>query len=170
MTKLAIDVHYQGSSAFISGVMFSDWASPSPDEICNSVAADIADYQPGAFYKRELPCILKLLTDHNLSPTEILIDGHVYLDGVQKPGLGAYLFDALGAETPVIGIGKNKFKDMPDSFGLLRGQSEKPIYITAAGLPLDQARAGIKQMHGKFRLPTLLKLADQACRKFALGT
>ena len=166
--KLVVDVHYEDSTASIAGVMFSNWLSHTPERVFNSRASNVVAYKPGEFYKRELPCILQLLKDYDLRPTEILIDGHVYLDGVERPGLGAFLFESLGRETPVIGIGKNTFKDMPDSFGLLRGQSHKPLYITAAGMSPDEAKSHVKHMHGVHRLPTLVKLADQLCRKYAL--
>jgi len=37
-----------------------------------------------AFYKRELPCILKLLDKLEQPPSCIVVDGYVFLDGKKK--------------------------------------------------------------------------------------
>lgn len=94
-----------------------------------------------------------------------MIDGFVYLDGVNKPGLGKHLYDSLGKDTIVIGVAKRPFKDICDDYAIYRGRSKKPLYVTAEGIDLNQAFEAITQMHGKFRIPDLLKKVDQVCRR-----
>ena len=48
---------------------------------------------------------------------------------------------------------------------LLRGESVKPLYITAKGMSLDEAKKVVASMHGKYRFPTLLKEVDSVARK-----
>ena len=49
------------------------------------------EYVPGEFYKRELPCIIKLLDLVEEHIDCIIIDGFVYLDGDTRPGLGKHI-------------------------------------------------------------------------------
>ncbi len=161
---LAVDADYQENSAWIAGVAFEAWADPSALKTFRSMVSPIQDYCPGEFYKRELPCILQLLNEFDLKPDVIVIDGYVYLDGRSEPGLGAHLYQALGEVVPVIGVAKRPFQGIDESYSLLRGESQTPIYITAIGMPRTYARNAIRQMHGDYRIPTLLKLADQVCR------
>ena len=123
-----------------------------------------AAYEPGQFYKRELPCILKLVEENKLRVDCIVIDGYVFLDGCGKAGLGKHLYDALSGKVPVIGVAKNRFKDIGSEYEVRRGSSNRPLYITAAGIELDTAKELIRTMHGNYRVPTLLKRADQVAR------
>ncbi len=161
---LAVDVDYRGSSASVAGVSFQDWRDPEPQRIFMARVDGVAAYEPGSFWKRELPCILALLREHDLSPKVIVIDGFVYLDGVRQPGLGKHLYDSLGGEVAVIGVAKRAFRDIDERFALVRGESRNPLYVTAEGIGLPRAREAIAQMDGAHRHPTLLKMADQACR------
>ena len=47
---------------------------------------------------------------------------------------------------------------------MTRGKSQTPLFITAAGIDVHTAASFIQSMHGKFRIPTLLKQVDQLCR------
>jgi len=47
---------------------------------------------------------------------------------------------------------------------VLRGDSRRPLYVTAAGLDPAAAALHVRSMHGPFRIPTLLKRVDQLCR------
>lgn len=60
---LAVDVHYKDQKALVAGVLFENWDDDYPCEIFMSTVSNIEKYEPGQFYKRELPCILKLLED-----------------------------------------------------------------------------------------------------------
>ncbi|MGJ0431396.1 endonuclease V [Methylobacter sp.] len=158
---LAVDVDYRDRSAFIAGIAFENWQDASEKSIFGSRLDDIEDYIPGQFYRRELPCILKLIEEHQLVPDLIVIDGFVYLDGRSRPGLGKHLYDALQGKIRVVGVAKRPFNDIAQECELYRGASKKPLYITSVGIPLSEAKAYIKSMHGEYRIPALLKQADR---------
>ena len=94
----------------------------------------------------------------------IVIDGYVYLGKEKKAGLGKHLSDMLEGKIPIIGVAKNAFADTPEYTELLRGKSRKPLFITAEGMDTEIAKQCIGNMHGRNRIPTLLKRADQLCR------
>lgn len=160
---IACDVHYDNSSAVVAGVVFDEWFAKEPlDEYITKVA-HVENYESGSFYKRELPCIMALLKEHNLKVSCIVIDGYVFLDGDSKPGLGKHLFDTLNGEVSIIGVAKNAYQNISDEYAVFRGASKKPIYVTSMS-DLEAAKQNIINMHGEFRLPTLLKRVDSLCR------
>ncbi len=163
---LAVDVQYDeaASSACAAGVSFTSWEVAQPLAQYQSRISPIAAYEPGAFYRRELPCILQLLREHALQPECIVIDGYVYLDGHARPGLGHHLYEALDRKVAVIGVAKSAFAGIDPACALLRGDSQKALYLSVAGIDLAAARTAIATMHGPYRMPTLLKLVDQLCR------
>lgn len=161
---LTIDVDYRDPAAFASGILFEKWEDEKPSLTVISRIEKVHEYIPGQFYKRELPCILQLLKEHNLKPGCIVIDGFVYLDGKTKPGLGKYLYDSLNKTIPIIGVAKNSFNNISRDYMIFMGKSRRPLFVTSAGCDLKEAKEHIKSMHGTFRIPTLLKLADQTCR------
>lgn len=164
---LAVDVHYPARGAIAAGVLFGDWADAEPLATCISRFDHAEDYMPGAFYRRELPCLLGLLREHALTPACIVIDGHVMLGDDGRPGLGRHLFDALDGRIPVIGVAKTVFVGIWPETEVLRGESRRPLYVTCAGMPLEHAKASVRAMHGAHRLPTLLKTVDALCRQSA---
>lgn len=161
---LAVDVQYQENSAQVAGVLFEHWHSVEPRDTLLKVVKGVAPYEPGAFYKRELPCILSLVEDLSVPVEIIVIDGFVTLGGEGRKGLGMHLFEALDQKVAVVGVAKRFFKDTPKACEVLRGDSAKPLYVTAAGMPLASAISGVAAMHGAHRIPSLLKRADQLCR------
>jgi deoxyribonuclease V len=161
---LAVDVRYSEKHAAVAGVVFVGWRDEYPEMEFVSFTEVPAAYEPGQFYKRELPCILKLIQENKLHPECIIVDGFVYLDGFSKAGLGKHLYDALGGKVPVIGVAKNHFRGIGSEYEIHRGTSNKPLYVTAAGIDLNKAKEYIRSMHGKYRQPTLLKRVDQVCR------
>ena len=161
---LAVDVHYDNSHAVAAGVAFNRWTDPVPCATYLSFIENVSSYVPGQFYKRELPCILQLLAEHDLNPEYILVDGYVYLDGCSKPGLGSYLYDALNRKTPVIGVAKKPFDSISDEYRLYRGASRRPLYITCVGEALPRCRQMVASMHGSHRYPDLLRQVDQISR------
>ena len=162
---LAVDACYQENQARVAGVLFADWRSSAPLNVCHSRVDGVGGYVPGEFYKRELPGIISLMGEHRLSPSTIVIDGYVYLDGVSKPGLGKHLFDELNGRVSVVGVAKNALAGISRRYAIFRGGSLRPLYVTAEGVALEQAKACITGMHGNHRIPTLLKQVDQACRQ-----
>jgi deoxyribonuclease V len=161
---LAVDVAYHKETAIVGGVLFCNWTDEKPlKELV--ISCSIPDnYMPGQFYRRELPCIAALLEHVPEALDCIIIDGFVYLGSTKEPGLGKHLHDMLGQKVVVIGVAKTPFKDTPKSCEVLRGKSRNPLYITADGIKEDKAKFLIKGMHGKDRIPTLLKHVDLLCR------
>jgi deoxyribonuclease V len=162
---LAVDVDYRGDEAVAAGVVFEKWSDKeSIREIVISIP-EVKEYIPGRFYQRELPCIQALLKELDTGIEYIIIDGYVYLCSDDVPGLGAHLFHALEGNVTVIGVAKRPFKNTPKIAELFRGKSKRPLYVTAQGVDVAVAKRYIAKMHGKNRIPTLLKRVDQLCKK-----
>lgn len=161
MTLLAVDVGYSTRGAKAAGVEFDDWSAAEPVKSWTSVTGEVEAYIPGEFYKRELPCILQLLSDLQLQPDCIVVDGFVYLDGSSKPGLGKHLFNALAGAIPIIGVAKTAYVGIPHRFQVIRGKSKRPLFVTSEGIGVEAAKALVRSMHGSHRIPTLLKIADR---------
>lgn len=160
-----MDVDYRDRYAVAACVVFDDWGDAAPAAEHVEFISPIAEYEPGQFYKRELPCLLAVLQSIVDSLSIIIVDGYVHLDDKGKPGLGAYLYDALDKAIPVIGVAKNYFHSATHALTVTRGDSEKPLYITAAGMSKTVAADRIRHMHGEYRIPTLLKRVDTLCRQ-----
>lgn len=166
---LAVDVDYRDGCASVGGITFENWTDGNEKDTYASFLDNVNEYIPGQFYRRELPCILKLIEEHELSPEYIVIDGLVYLDGASKPGLGKYLYDALNNKAAIIGVAKKPFKGIPAIYEVYRGLSNNPLYVTSVGVALDDAKTFIRSMHGNYRVPTLLKKVDYVCRRNNYG-
>ncbi|MFK7810724.1 MAG: endonuclease V [Saprospiraceae bacterium] len=164
---LAFDTYYFEDKAKTACLCFQNWEDATPLKILTETLEGIAEYEPGSFYKRELPCILSLLKTVNLKEVEyIVIDGFVVLDDNGKAGLGAYLYKSLEEKVPVIGVAKSSFHQNEKFVrALLRGESQKPLYITSAGIGPDDACKFIRRMSGKYRMPDLLRMVDQVGRE-----
>jgi deoxyribonuclease V len=165
----AVDVHYLQSKAMVAGILFQDWQDSIPlRHITAEIVADIVDvaeYAPGQFYKRELPCILEILAQLKPLPEIIVVDGYVYLGSDQKPGLGKYLYEAIDRQSIIIGVAKNRFADTPVEAEVFRGGSQRPLYVTSIGMEQVMAKSAIASMHGKYRLPDLLKIVDKLSKQ-----
>jgi deoxyribonuclease V len=57
---LAIDVHYKDKTAKAVGALIQHWNDATAQRHVIKYIDAVEEYVPGAFYKRELPCILKL--------------------------------------------------------------------------------------------------------------
>jgi deoxyribonuclease V len=167
-----VDVDYRGDEgpAVASCVVYEDWYSSESHEERVAVTQRVAPYTPGQFCQRELPCILRVLDKVQTPLDAILVDGHVWLDDKGTRGLGAHLYGALEEQTPVIGIAKNPFGDSHCQRRVLRGQSHKPLFVTAVGIEVDVAAESVRRMHGAHRMPSLLTRADQLCRTKPVGS
>ncbi len=163
---LAIDVYYYNEKAKSVGVIFQHWTDALPIDIKTSYTHNILAYEPGNFYKRELPCILDLLATVNMSTINtIIIDGHVYVDNMGTYGLGGKLYEALQNTIPIVGIAKNAFaSNNENTIPIQRGDSKKPIYVSAIGMDVHTIALEVQHMHGIFRMPTLLTILDQETR------
>lgn len=76
----------------------------------------------------------------------------------------AHLYEALDRRIPVIGVAKTAFLRATNARDVARGSSAKPLFVTAVGMDLDVAAGHVRDMHGTFRIPTLLKLVDRLSR------
>lgn len=161
----ALDVHYHAAGAKAAAVLFADWDAEEPIETALFESGAPAEtYEPGALYKRELPALLAVLTRLSLRPTMVIVDAFAHLGPERRPGLGWRLWEALGETTPVIGVAKNAYDGAPAETAVLRGDSARPLFVTAVGVDEALARDWIRAMHGPHRLPSLLKLADRLSR------
>jgi deoxyribonuclease V len=164
MKLICLDVHYRDLDATAAGIVFEHWNDGSPLLELTTTISPIAAYESGKFYRRELPClqaVLGLISD----PLDVIIvDGFVWLEQ-GSPGLGGHLYAALNEAVPVVGVAKTKFLGAALVAEVFRGTSKSPLYVSAAGMELDEAAQFIQNMHGPYRIPTLLKRVDQLCRK-----
>ena len=161
----ATDCHYSRGFAVAGAVLFADWTS-SDGAFEHSVLVDhVEPYEPGFFFKRELPGILKVLDRFTGMVDAVIIDGYVWLGPENRPGLGAHLYRALGERVQVVGVAKNPFKDPTNAVAVLRGHSSRPLFVTAAGTDVALAARHVESMHGPYRITTLLKIADHISRE-----
>ncbi len=164
---LAFDTYYFENKAKTGCLQCADWNDKKPAQIFSEIKEDVSEYESGAFYKRELPCILSLLNKIKLDEVSmIVVDGFVFLDDEYKPGLGAHLFNVLENRIPVIGVAKTNFAQINNlKRAVYRGESKKPLYITSMGINVDEAAASVKAMYGQYRIPDLLKQLDSMTKE-----
>ena len=144
--------------------MFADWSDPAPAQTLAKAIAEVAPYEPGAFYKRELPCLLAVIGEIGAPLSVVVVDGYVWLSADGRPGLGAHLHEALGSAVTVVGVAKTSFHGADFAEQVLRGDSGRPLYVTAAGVAPAIAAGWIQRMHGRHRVPTLLQRVDRLSR------
>lgn len=159
-----VDVDYRQPGAVAACVLFRDWTDEQPTAEAVVPITTVEPYEPGKFYRRELPCLLAVLGAVSERPQMILIDGYVWLGDEHQPGLGAHLYEALGRQTAVIGVAKTRFHQARPVAEVFRGASRSPLFVTAAGIDLAEAARYLGEMHGPYRIPTLLRRVDHLCR------
>src|SRR6185436_8735539 len=153
-------------SAVAACVVFAAWTS---DRVVATHVARIAQvahaYEPGELYRRELPCLLRVLADVTVPLDVVVVDAYVTLDPAGRPGLGARLYEALGRTVAVVGVAKTRYAAATTAIPILRGTSQSPLWITAAGMDASVAADHVRSMHGPHRIPTLLREVDQLARQ-----
>jgi len=160
-----VDVDYREDEAIAACVLFRAWTDESPAAEIVERIGGIAPYEPGQFYKRELPCLRAVLAKVGAPLELVVIDGYVWLADESRPGLGAYLYEALERRVPVAGVAKTQFLSAALAVPVVRGSlSSKPLFVTAAGIDVNEVAECVRSMHGLHRLPTLLKRVDALCR------
>ena len=163
-----LDVAYAPGAAGVACLLADTWTTATPTtEISRCLPCAPADYVPGQFYKRELPLLRAVIGGLTSRPSMLVIDGYVWLGATDAPGLGAHLFEELHATTPIVGVAKTGYRNDTWSERVYRGDSRKPLYVTAAGVETARAAALVASMHGKHRVPTLLKQVDRLARAAA---
>ncbi|MFG6489596.1 endonuclease V [Roseateles sp. BYS78W] len=162
--KLAITVHFDGAQAQAAAVAFDAWDAPEAAKTYVSHIAQVEKPARGEPDLRELTCVMQLLREHKLAPELILIDGFVHLDAEATPGLGQHLFHALGSRTPVIGVSKTGRPGLPAQFEVMREEEARPLTVTCAGVDIGAAKVRVRAMHGRKRVPTLMKLVARLAK------
>ncbi|MEM9029109.1 MAG: endonuclease V [Pseudomonadota bacterium] len=161
---VCIDAAYSDTASAAAGVVAKSWSHGEPHDTIIVRSATSADYEPGAFYKRELPLLEAVMACMSFRPATVVIDGYVWLGRDGQMGLGAHLHKALENAVPVVGIAKSAFAHDDWSRPVLRGVSKRPLFVTAVGMACDAAATLVAGMHGASRLPTLVQAADRAAR------
>lgn len=163
---LALDVHYREKEAKAVGILFN-WEDTEPKEIIVEYINEVEEYIPGEFYKRELPCLLKIIEKVNLKDLEaIIIDGYIYVDNKRKLGLGGMLWENLDKQIPIIGIAKTSFYSNKETVQeIFRGESKNALYISTINYDIEIAIEKINKMSGSYRIPTLLKELDRITKE-----
>ena len=159
-----LDVQYNGDNdALVACIGFENWDDEKASYVKTHFIEKIEPYEAGSFYKRELPCLVEALKDLD-NIDRVVVDGYVWLGDASHDGLGMHLYNALDKAVPVIGVAKTPFTATPKSCEILRGESIKPLFVTSVDMELEDAKKAILGMHGKYRIPTLLKEVDSLCR------
>ncbi|NOJ77505.1 endonuclease V [Myxococcus xanthus] len=158
-----VDVDYRPELTVAGCVLFRNWADGHEASHLVEHGPPAAPYEPGQFYRRELPHLLRVLARVEVPLEAIIVDGYVWL-GEDRPGLGAHLYEALNREVPVIGVAKTAYVTTGPSVPVLRGKSLRPLFVGAAGMDAATAAEHIRRMHGASRTPTMLNRVDRLCR------
>lgn len=171
------DAHYTDTMQAGALVFVKDWPDEKPyGEAYSLLPYAPAVYQPGEFWRRELP-ILRWLLESPQDPYGVafpkppirdlvdilVIDGFVDL-GPDRPGFGRKAHEAFNV--PVVGVAKSYFLGA-HAIQVTRGKSKRPLYVTSAGIDPYDAALRVGAMHGKDRLPTMIKLVDKLARSVA---
>ena len=158
----AVDVHYLSTGgARAAAILAADATFAHVLGERTAVVPRVAPYQTGEFYLRELPPLRAVLADLN-GLGLLVVDGYADLDPGGRPGLGAHAHAEFGVA--VIGVAKSRFRTATHAVPVLRGTSGRPLFVTAAGMPLADAADLVRRMAGRYRLPDALRRADTLAR------
>jgi deoxyribonuclease V len=163
-TIACVDVAYGDTAAAVAGAVAQGWDAGSASQmLVRRFEGPPAGYEPGAFYRRELPLLLPVVAELATSIDVIIIDGYVWLED-DRLGLGGHLFASLGCRIPVIGVAKTRYRNDTWSIPVLRGTSRQALFVTSTGIQVTEAAHCVRRMHGDHRIPTILTLVDRAAR------
>jgi deoxyribonuclease V len=155
-----VDVDYRDTGAVAAGLWFRGWTAAAAEHTSVAFFPKAAEYEPGQFYRRELPCLLEIVQSGPRAEV-IIVDGYVWL-GEGKPGLGSHLHAAIGGV--VVGVAKTWFAGATNAIKVYRASSRSPLFVSAVGISAEEAAANVSAMHGSYRVPTLLKQVDILAR------
>jgi deoxyribonuclease V len=164
MTIAFLDVCYKGNGARAACVLADSWEAEAPRATYVVDIDAVEPYEPGSFFRRELPCLVSVLRLLPLLPAAVVVDGYVWLASLKRPGLGAHLYEALGRAIPVVGIAKTAFAGVDRCAAVvqvLRGTSSNPLFVTAVDIDPAVAAHCVRRMAGKHRIPAILRLTDR---------
>jgi deoxyribonuclease V len=159
---VAVDVHYLADGgARAAAVAAGDAGFSELVAEWSVLVPQVLPYQPGEFYRRELPAVRAVLAGVR-GLALLVVDGYADLDPEGRPGLGAHAHAEFGV--PVIGVAKTRFRTASHAVEVRRGRSERPLFVTAAGMPVAAAAGLVRRMAGPFRIPDALRRADALAR------
>jgi len=173
---VSMDVAYGSGvgpgEAYAAAVLFKGWKAQRPIGRVRVRIEDVIEYVPGQFHQRELPCLLKALEWLPEPPDVIIVDGYVWLDAEETPGLGAHLYTEVHerfdfTEITVVGVAKNMSHQFPGVEKISRRGAINPLYVSSIGMPVEQAAKCVQEMYGDFRLPHLIKYADRVAKGYS---
>jgi len=167
--KAILDVRYEKGRAIVACVRFRNWSDSRPAGVRITEVEVQADYVPGRFFERELPCLLHALKQERTRFEVIVIDGYVHLKPPLRKGLGRHLAEALPYPAVVVGVAKNPLKIADRFLSVYRGRSRRPLFVSAIHISTERAGELIQGMEGPFRSPALIKRADQLSRGHGAG-
>jgi deoxyribonuclease V len=164
--KACVDVDYHGDDAVAACVQFHAWTDKVSVGQHVVHIRGVEEYIPGQFFRRELPCLLAVLGRVTESLELVVVDGYVWLGDDDRPGLGAHLYEALDRRIAVVGVAKTRFAGARSAVEVVRGESAtRPLFVTTAGFEVATAARCVSLMHGKHRIPTLMRQVDRLCRE-----
>mgnify|MGYP001129568775 CR=1 FL=1 len=186
---LGLDIQYEGDLAYIAGDL--QHYQGEAIQTYSGVTQVTAPYVPGFFCFREGPPLLalvnRLLQDDAIpSPNLLVVDGH----GIAHPrSFGVACWLGVKTGLPTMGVAKKSLLRFSGVVGepqgsLLAIENEgktvgyalrtqtgiKPEYVSAGHLiSLDTAKDIALQMVSEYRIPDVLRRADQVARLHSKG-
>jgi deoxyribonuclease V len=158
----AVDVYYPAAGGATAALLIAADRTFTAVIVERTVTlADVAPYRPGGFFARELPALRAVLSCAGRLDL-LVVDGYVDLDPHGRPGLGAHVHAESGV--PVIGVAKTRFRGATHAIEVHRGRATRPLYVTAAGVPIGEAAEFVRRMAGPYRLPDALRRVDFVSR------
>ena len=109
-------------------LVWSAWGNAMEKRALTARVEDVAPYVPGAFYQRELPCLLEVLRRVEAPLEVVVIDGYVWLSADRRPGL---LVARLGL-AHLRGAAASRYA------GLSAVRREDPVHSNGVGEAEDQ--------------------------------
>lgn len=162
------DVHYEGDTANAAAIVFRQWKDSTIIDQFAIRVANVGKYRAGRFYQRELKPLRELLEVITYPIRYFVIDAYCHLSGAGSPGLGAHLHRLLSDNSVVVGVAKNRYRNSHHAIEILRGGSERPLFITSIGIDYRCAADHVQSMAGEHRMPTMLKTVDRLSRNGAM--
>ena len=158
---VAVDVHYLGSGGARAAAVVAIDARFS--KVVAERTEVLADVLPTGLVSSICVNSRRSAVVSGLRGLSLLVvDGYADLDPGGRPGLGAHANAALGVA--VIGVAKTAFRAATHAVTVLRGTSVRPLFVTAAGMPQDQAADLVRRMAGQHRLPDAIRRAGTLAR------
>jgi deoxyribonuclease V len=65
---------------------------------------------------------------------------------------------------PIVGVSKRSLPGLSVQFEVMREEEMPPLVVTCAGIDIGAAKARLRAMHGRKRVPTLMKLVARLAK------